>query len=66
MVNSSMDGILFQIRRWSRIAFSSDGLTFLNVKGEISISSPDLTSMCLSISSQADFVQILKQLCKSC
>ena len=44
MVNSSKDGILLQIRRWSQIALSCDGLTFLNVKSEISISSPDLTS----------------------
>ena len=41
MVNSSKDGMLFQFRRWSRIALSFDGLTFLNVKGDILICSPD-------------------------
>ena len=54
MVNSSKDGILLQIRGWSRIALLSDGLsdglTFLNVKGDIPICSPDLTFKCLSVS----------------
>ena len=42
MVKSSKDGILLQFR-WSRIALSFDGLTFLNVKGDIPICSLDLT-----------------------
>ena len=50
MVNSSKDGILLKIRRWSRIALSFDGLTFLNVKGDIPICSPDLTFKYLSVS----------------
>ena len=50
MVNSSNDGMLLQFRRWSRIALSFDGLTFLNVKGEIPIYSPDLTFKSLSVS----------------
>ena len=50
MVNSSKDGILLQFRRWSQIALSFDGLNFLNVKGDISICSPDLTFKCLSVS----------------
>ena len=43
MVNSSKDGILMQIRTWSRISLSFDGLTFLNVKVDIPICSLDLT-----------------------
>ena len=50
MVNSSKDGILLQFKRWSQIAFSFDGLVFLNVKGDILISSPDLPFKCLSVS----------------
>ena len=34
VVNSSKDGILFKFSRWSRIALSFDGLTFLNVNGD--------------------------------
>ena len=41
MVNSSKGEILLQFRKWSRIALSFDGLTFLNVKGNIPICSPD-------------------------
>ena len=50
MVNLSKDGMLLQFRRWSRIALSFDGLTFLNVKGDIPICSPDKTFKCLSVS----------------
>ena len=50
MVNSSKDGISLQLSRWSQIALSFDGLTFLNVKGDIPICSPDLTFKCLSTS----------------
>ena len=50
MVNSSKNGIFLQIRRWSRILLSFDGLTFLNVKVDIPICSPDLTFKCLSVS----------------
>ena len=37
MENSSKDRILLQFKRWSQIALSSDGLVFLNVKGNIPI-----------------------------
>ena len=50
MVNSSKNGILLQFKRWSRIALSSDGLVFLNVKAYISICSPDPTFEYLSFS----------------
>ena len=50
MVKSLKDGILLQIKRWTRTALSFDGLTFLNVKGDIPICSPDLTLKCLSVS----------------
>ena len=50
MVNLSKDGILLQFRRWSQIALSFDGLTFRNVKGDISICSPDLNFEFLSVS----------------
>ena len=52
MVNSSKEGMLFQFKRWSRIALSFAGLVFLNVKGDILICSPDLTFKCLSVSPQ--------------
>ena len=42
--------ILLQFRRWSRIALSFDCLTFLKVKDDIPICSPDLTFNYLSIS----------------
>ena len=44
MLNLSKYEILLQIRKWSRVALSFDGLTFLNVKGNIPICSPDLIS----------------------
>ena len=47
---SSKDVILWQFRRWSWIALFFDGLTFVNVKGDIPICSPDLTFKCLSVS----------------
>ena len=45
MINSSNDAILLQTRRWSRIALSFDGSTFLNIKGDIPMPMcfPDLT-----------------------
>ena len=43
MVKSSKDGMLFQLRRWSIIALSNDGLTFLNVKDDIPICFQNLT-----------------------
>ena len=50
MVKSWKDGILLQIRKQSRIACFFDDLTFLNVTGDVSICSPDLTFKCLSVS----------------
>ena len=50
MVNSSKDGILLQYRRWSRIELSFDGLTFVNVKVDVPICSPDLSVKRLSFS----------------
>ena len=49
MRHSTKDGILLQTTRWSRIALSIDGLTFLNVKGDIPIRSADLTFWWLSV-----------------
>ena len=49
MLNSSNDGILLQIRRRSRIAFSFDGLNFTNVTSHVPICSPDVFK-CISIS----------------
>ena len=42
LVNSSKDGVLLQLKRWSWIALSFDGLVFLNIKDDIRICSPDL------------------------
>ena len=40
---------IIAISKWSRIALAFDGLVFFNVKGDISICSPDLTfSVCPS------------------
>ena len=50
IVNSSKDGMLLQFNRWSRIALSFDDLVFLNVKGDITVCSSDLTFDYLSIS----------------
>ena len=47
---SSKDGILLQIRRWSQVALSFNGFSFVNVKGDILIYSSDLTFKCLSVS----------------
>ena len=38
--NSSKEVTLLQIKRWSRIALSFDGLFFFNVKGDIPMCSP--------------------------
>ena len=46
--------MLLSLRRRSRIALSFDGLTFLNVKGEIPMCSPHLTFKCLSVSPSKD------------
>ena len=50
MVNSSKDEILLQFKRWSLIALSTDGLVFLNVKGNIPVCFLDLTFKCPSVS----------------
>ena len=49
MVKSSNEGSWLQNRRCSRIEISADGVTFLKVKGEMPICSPDLIFKCLSI-----------------
>ena len=41
---------LLQFRRWSQIALSFDGLSFLNAESDIPIYSPDQTFKCLSVS----------------
>ena len=43
MVNSLKDTISLQIKGWTSFAFSSNGLIFLNAKGNIPICSPGLT-----------------------
>ena len=50
MVNSSNNGTLLQFKRGPQIAISFHGLVFLNVKGNITICSPDLAFKCLSVS----------------
>ena len=50
MLNSSMDRVSLQFRRWSRIALSFDILNFLNFKDDIPICSPDLIFKCLFVS----------------
>ena len=47
--NSSKEGILLQIKRWSRIALPFDGFIFFDVKGDIPMCSPQLTFKCLSV-----------------
>ena len=42
-------GVLLQFRRWSQIALSFDGLTFLNLKGDIPTCSPDLTKVSMRL-----------------
>ena len=48
--NSSKEGTLLQIKRWSRIALYLDGFSFFDVKGYIPICSPLLTFKYLSVS----------------
>ena len=45
--NSSKEGTLLQIKRWSRIALSFDGFIFFYVKGDIPLCSLHLTFKCL-------------------
>ena len=50
MVKPSNEGSWLQNKRWSRIAVSADGFTFLKVNGEKPMCSLDLTFKCLSVS----------------
>ena len=47
---------IIQIRRWYRVALSFDGLTFLNVKGDVQIYFPDQNFKNLYISPKLIFI----------